>query len=229
MKYFGDGLSEKHKELGRIIRKRDMFADSKKLFLELHGALHLSEISHGKTNEVDLLFDDLLPHEYAVIPKNKDKTIAYIVWHIARIEDLTLNILVADSKQVFNSEWQKKISAVYVDTGNAMTDSEIMNLSKEIRIEDLLSYRSAVGVRTRAIINNLSEDDMKRKVSETCLDKIRANGGVAKGAEWLLNYWGRKDVAGILLMPPTRHLILHLNDCCKLKAEIRTRKHFYMS
>ena len=46
---------------------------------------------------------------------------------------------------------------------------------------------------------------------------------------WLLEFWGKKDVAGILLMPPTRHMLLHLNDCCRWKLEIRNRKHLYRS
>ena len=33
MKYFGNGLSEKHKELSKIIRKKDRLADAVNLFL----------------------------------------------------------------------------------------------------------------------------------------------------------------------------------------------------
>ncbi|EQE16874.1 hypothetical protein QAW_2379 [Clostridioides difficile CD17] len=36
-------------------------------------------------------------------------------------------------------------------------------------------------------------------------------------------------VVGLLLMPPTRHVILHLNDCCKWKEYFRTKKKFYRS
>ncbi|MDB9152336.1 hypothetical protein [Parabacteroides distasonis] len=39
------------------------------------------------------------------------------------------------------------------------------------------------------------------------------------------DFWAKKDIAGILLMPPTRHVMLHLNDCCKWKLTIRG-KHY---
>ena len=229
MKYFGSGLSEKHKELAKIIRKEDMLTSSKKLFNEIHTALHMSESSCGLANEVDLLFNDLLPFEYAIMSASKDETIAWTIWHIARIEDLTLNILVANSEQIFNLEWKERLNAVCSDTGNALTDDEIMLLSKNINTAELLAYRSAVGKRTREIVDSLTINDIRRKVSQCGLDKIKSDGGVTKDSEWLLDYWGQKDVAGILLMPPTRHVMLHLNDCCKLKLQIRTRKRFYSS
>jgi hypothetical protein len=36
---------------------------------------------------------------------------------------------------------------------------------------------------------------------------------------WLLDFWGKKTVAGLLQMPITRHQIVHINDCFKLKAK----------
>lgn len=115
------------------------------------------------------------------------------------------------------------------DTGNAMTDDEIIAMSSRICIEELLNYRSRVAARTRKIVENLKEEDLKRKVSEADLDKILINGGVTKHKDsiWLLDFWGRKNVAGILLMPASRHIMLHLNDCCKWKEYIRTRENYY--
>ena len=41
---------------------------------------------------------------------------------------------------------------------------------------------------------------------------------------WLPDYWGKKDIVGILLMPPTRHAILHLHECGAFKYHIRKGK-----
>ncbi|WP_236651380.1 hypothetical protein [Parabacteroides distasonis] len=59
MKYFGAGLSESHKELNRIIRKPELIEQTKELFLEIHGKLHLSVVSGNERNEVDELVGDL--------------------------------------------------------------------------------------------------------------------------------------------------------------------------
>lgn len=104
MKYFGNGLSELHKELNAIIRKPDKLDEAKQLFLELHSKLHLSSMAGTSPNEVDNLLNDLAPYEFSIMPTSKDETIAWVLLHTARIEDLTMGILVADGKQLFDSE-----------------------------------------------------------------------------------------------------------------------------
>jgi len=229
MKYFGEGLSEKHKELSSIVRKQDKTEQAKELFLDIHANLHLSVISNGIENEVDKLIEGLKEQEYAIMPTSKDETIAWVIWHIARIEDLTMGILLDGGGQLFNEEWKEKLNSTITDTGNALTDEEIIELSKSLSIPELLQYRNDVGKRTRVIVKSLSLDDMKRKVSPKGLEKILQEGGVTtqKDSIWLLDFWGKKDVAGILLMPPTRHVMLHLNDCCKWKLLMKTKKNFH--
>ena len=98
-----------HKELGTMIRKADRLEDARRLFSELHGALHLSEVSGGAENELDRLTGDLEDPEYAVMVTSKDETIAWALWHIARLEDLTMNILVSGGEQVWNREWARRL------------------------------------------------------------------------------------------------------------------------
>ncbi|HWP80628.1 MAG TPA: DinB family protein [Candidatus Acidoferrum sp.] len=231
MKYFGEGLSEKHAQLQQIIRKPNKTVESVALFLALHAKLHASEISGTEPNEVDKLIGDLRCAEYAVMPTAKDETIAWAIWHIARIEDLTMSVLVAGEEQLFNDELKQKMNAPITDTGNALTDDEIMRLSKNLDIAELLHYRNEVGKRTRRIVQRLLPGDMTRETSSEGLAKILRDGGVTSEEEsiWLLGYWAKKDVTGILLMPPTRHVMLHLNDCCRWKALFRTGKNFYRS
>ena len=223
MKYFGEGLSEQHKELGKIIRIKKSFEDAVRLFLTLHEKLHLSVVTDSEPNEVDGLIGDLQPHEYRIMPTAKDETVAWALWHISRIEDMTMSILVGCTDELFDHRWKERMNAPISDTGNVLTDDEIMQLSKDSNITELLAYRNAVGKRSRDIVESLKADDMRRKVSPTGLDKIRALCGVTEheNSLWLLDYWGSKDVAGLLLMPPTRHLVMHLNDCCIQKHHLR--------
>ena len=202
MKYFGEGLSEKHKELNQIIRKTDKIEQAKELFLDIHAKLHLSEMSNTEHNEVDNLICDLTDNEFSIMPTAKDETIAWVIWHIARIEDLSMSVLVAGEDQLFNYEWKQKMNAPITDTGNSLTDDEITNLSKSLVIRELLHYRNEVGKRTRQIVQNLKSDDMKRKVSPHKLEKIMFEGGVSEqeNSIWLLDFWAKKDVAGILFV-----------------------------
>ena len=225
MKYFGDGLSEMHKELSKVIRNEKEFDRARQLFLDIHARLNRSEVSGTEENEVDLLFRDLDRVEYAIMPTSKDETIAWVLWHIARIEDLTMNLLVARQQQVLDDRLLDRLKITVRDTGNAMSDEEIMKLSREVQIDELIMYRNEVARKTRETIGNLKPQDMKRRIEQADLKRILEEGGVTTDEDsvWLLDFWGKKDVAGILLMPPTRHIMLHLNDCCKWKAQIRAR------
>ena len=37
----------------------------------------------------------------------------------------------------------------------------------------------------------------------------------------LVKYWGKRDTAGLLLMPATRHNFIHLNEALRLKQARR--------
>ena len=126
------------------LAKPERFDEAMRLCLELHGSVHSSSVSGADSPTLfDEIWQGLTRKTFETMPTAKDVTIAWNIWHITRIEDITANILIAD-------------------------------------------------------------------------------GGVTehKDSIWLLDFWGRKTVAGILLMPITRHQIAHINDCAKLKSKI---------
>lgn len=51
------------------------------------------------------------------------------------------------------------------------------------------------------------------------LARVLAEGAVTESAREIVDYWGNRDIAGLLLMPATRHNFLHLNECLRLKAK----------
>lgn len=223
MKYFDEGLSEEHKELSTLIRKKNSFRESMQLLLRLHASLHLSVVSGSEPNEVDALLEDLTPQEAAAMPEKNGETINWAIWHMARIEDITMNVLAAKKNQVFTGDIQKRINTTLTDTGNALTQEEIGVFSIQVRLPELIAYWNEVGSRTRAVVSELTSDDMSRPVEKNNLDAVLEAGGVTNHQDsvWLLDYWGSKNIAGLLLMPPTRHLMLHLNDCCRWKSMLR--------
>ena len=49
-------------------------------------------------------------------------------------------------------------------------------------------------------------------------EKIK-QASVAREAMGLIEYWGNLTIAGLLLMPPTRHNFVHLNEALKVKKK----------
>ena len=213
----------KQAALKDALAKPEMFEEAIRLCLELHESVHAADMSGAeKPTLFDELWRGLTRTAFEAMPTEKDVTIAWNIWHIARIEDLTANILIADSEQVLSDERLKKLGVAVRDTGNAMTDDEILNLSRSLDMDELRDYRTAVGKRTREIVSGLSVTEFKRKMKPESVRRILAEGGVTehKDSIWLLDFWGKKTVAGILLMPITRHQIMHISDSFKLKERL---------
>jgi hypothetical protein len=134
-----------------------------------------------------------------------------------------MNLLVDGCSQVLNSgNWKEKISSTISDTGNSLNEEEILEFSKSINIEELKNYRIAVGRKTQEIVKKLTYDDMKKKFEKIQLQRIIDEGAVldVDASNWLIEFWGKKNVAGILLMPGTRHHMVHLNESFRAKKKV---------
>lgn len=196
--------------------------ESKALLYELHSIVHSSVVyKKGDPSYLDEIFCDLSDKAFRSMPAKETSTIAWNIWHITRIEDITASILIADLEQVLNDSWQNKLNTGIKDTANAMSRDEIIAFSNEINMQELRNYRNAVGFNTKQIIENLGQKDLKPKTDMERIKRVLLEGGVIEHPDsiWLLDFWAKKNIAGLLLMPVTRHQIVHLNACKKLKDE----------
>lgn len=208
--------------LKQIIVKPEYIEETAALLQKMHSLVHTAVVYGGtQLTYMDEVISGLNELAFRTMPTVKDVTVAWNIWHITRIEDIVANILIADGQQVLNDEWLKRLGVLVKDTGNAMTDEEIIRFSNAVDKGALLEYRFAVGRRTREILTTLTSEILKRKIRKEQLYRILDEGGVIDHpqSKWLLNFWGKKTVAGLCQMPVTRHQIVHLNDCMKLKQK----------
>ena len=197
--------------------KPDNFNACIKICLELHGMVH----SGTPEQPVPVSFEDEL---WAVLTEEAfrklhhgDQSIAWKLWHAGRIEDMTMNVLIAGASQVIDEDdWYGKLNVKARDTGNAMNEDEIAEMSRSIDIEALKSYRNEVAKRTRGVIRSLMPEDLKRKVEKARLDSLMNDGSILPEARGIYDYWGKKTYAGLLLMPATRHILVHINESMRL-------------
>lgn len=185
----------------------------KSLIFYLHSQLHSCDVYDLKDKTYyNEIITDINENNFNICPTAKNMTIAWDLWHITRIEDLTTSILLCKNKQVFD-EFSNSLGTKVTDTGNGMTYEEVFELGKELALDKVLLYRKTVGKKTKKFIESLEIEDLKRKFSEYDIQRIKRENGVIPTTEWLMDYWGNKTVSGIITMPMTKHQIIHLNDC----------------
>ncbi len=192
------------------------------LFLQQHAMVHSGQMSQsGLWSFEDEIWQGLNKDAFRIIPKNGEHSLAWIFWHMARIEDVTMNILVADAPQLLiKDNWLKKLKTTQRDTGNGIDLEAITELSSTLNMDALRNYRIAVGRRTREIVQQLHPEQLKEKVNPARLQRILEEGAVIEAAKDLIAYWGRHTISGLLLMPPTRHNLVHLNEALRVKQKV---------
>ena len=193
------------------------------LFLGQHAVLHSAKIARAKSwSYEDEIFEDATESTLRVIPKNGEHSIAWIIWHLARIEDVTMNNLIAGSQQIFDQDnWAKRLKVRIHHTGNAMDEDAVTSFSKKIDLDELRTYRLAVGRRTRSIVKRLKPHQLERKVHPKRIEQVLIENSVLEDAVEIVAYWSKRTIAGLLLMPPTRHNFLHLNEALRIKQKLQ--------
>lgn len=151
------------------------------------------------------------------------KTIAYSVWHIFRIEDIVAHTVINDEEQVFFAgNYQERIHSPIITTGNELMKQQIAAFSEQLNLEELYSYIFEVRKSTEKMLEQLSYEELKRKIPEERkrdLQSLHVVSGNEK-AGWLIDYWCKKDIRGLIQMPFSRHWIMHTEACLRIKNKI---------
>ena len=101
-----------------------------------------------------------------------------------------------------------------------MDAAQLEAFSQAVDLAAVRAYRVAVGRRTQEIVAPLRPQDLQRKVEPAGIELIREQGAVLPAAWGIAEYWGRRTVAGLLLMPATRHNLIHLNEAVEIRRKV---------
>jgi len=208
--------------LREILTHPGRHPDWRECFLRQHARMHSACLDpQGGGSLEDAVCENAPEEVLRRIPPRGEHSIAWVLWHLARIEDVTMNVLAAEDEQVFRREdWPGRLGVDVVETGNALTPQEIAALSEAVDIPALRAYRLAVGRSTRRVVSALTVSGLSRRVEPGRLERLLDEGAVVEASRGLLDYWGRRDIAGLLLMPPTRHCLVHLNEALEIKRRL---------
>ena len=213
---------EQNKRMQSLIKKTDTFDQGKNVLFELRNDL-MNTLLSFKTefNREDF---DSMPFMNA--DGYHSKNIAYSIWHIFRIEDIVAHTLVCGDEEIlFSGNYQSRINSPIVTTGNEIVKDQISDFTKQLDIDELFSYIVDVKKSTEEIIRNKTFSDLKLKVTNERRENLKALGVVStdENAVWLIDYWCNKDLRGLIQMPFSRHWIMHIEACLRIKNKLYIR------
>lgn len=216
--------TELNKSMQLLIKKEDTFTLGIDTLTELRKKM-MDQIIEFKN---ELTNDDFSAMPYINVKGYHSKTIAYSLWHIFRIEDIVAHSLITDNEQIFFSkDYQKRTNSQIITTGNELVKEQISDFSKQLCIDELYQYIMDVDKSTAEILKKLSYNDMKIKMTEEKKQHLQRLNVVSEdeNAYWLIGYWCRKDIRGLIQMPFSRHWIMHIEACLRIKNKLISSKY----
>jgi DinB family protein len=184
--------------------------DGRDLFLDQHAVVHSAAVGGNKMSAAERTFAGLSDEQMRVRPREDLNSLAWLMWHIARAEDIMVNAVLYGRPQVFDGGWSTRLGVTRRDFGIGMTSPEVTDLTRHIEIGALREYRDAVGRRTREIVSGFTEREWQGETTTQALQGAAADGAFGTRAEMLVKaFSGRPRAAmlnGIALFHPMGHM-----------------------
>ena len=107
-------------------------------------------------------------------------------------------------------------------TGNELQGAEIADFSKRLDVKAVYEYCRVVMDKTNELLKTLEYKDLKRKFTDADKERLIESHCVStdENAFWLIDYWCRKDIRGLIQMPFSRHWIMHVEAMCRIKNKL---------
>ncbi len=145
-------------------------------------------------------------------------SLVWILWHIARTEDAAVNAVVAGFDQVLDDEWVHRMTVPWRIIGTGMTDDEVTHLTARADVAAVRAYRSAVGLRTRAVVQALRPDAWDEIVGAEDIKRAAVAGAfrdLVEGGEYPWRGWTRADQ---LASSALRHNAAHIGEAITIRG-----------
>jgi hypothetical protein len=156
--------------------------DASALFLQQHGLVHSAAVGGNKASQAERVFA-VTDEQMRLRPRDDLNSLAWLMWHIARAEDIVVNMLVAGAAPVFDEAWRKRLGTDRRDFGIGMTSPEVGELTRQLDLGALREYRDAVGRRTRDVVAGFGDADWAGAIAAAHVERAAAEGVLGARAD----------------------------------------------
>jgi hypothetical protein len=191
-----------------------------RFFLDLHAETHAGDVSGRAAPERWLggLSDDQMRRR----PGEGLNSIVWLLWHMARTEDVAVNLVVAGRAQVLDDAWARAMNIPRRDMGTGMTSDEVRELTERADVAAVRRYRSTVGVRTRQIVPGLRAEAWDEILGLADTTRAAEAGAFGPNDEWVAGVghrpWQGHTRALQLGQSAIRHNTAHIGEAVTIRS-----------
>jgi DinB family protein len=186
-------------------------------FLSQHAAVHASDVS-GRAFSVQRVFSELSDDEMRIRPGKGLNSLVWLLWHMARTEDVAVNLVVAGRDQVLDDAWIRRMNVPWRIIGTGMTADEVTEMTARADVAAVRVYRAAVGIRTREVVQGLRADAWAEIVGDEDIKRAAVTGAFrdwVEGAKYPWLGWSRADQ---LASSALRHNAAHIGEAVTIRG-----------
>lgn len=174
-------------------------------FLNRHNYFHQSFLPGLKKS--------LPEEEFRKKPYPGTQPIIWLLWHIARVEDMGLSRFVWGKEQLYNDSWREKMNISLTHYGTSMTEDEVRQFAEKVNVSEVLNYLEAVGAQTRTELNRLNLEYLDEVLDEATVKRVVIDEGMgSENAEWVIPHYVGKTRGWILAHMGLTHTFRHFGQ-----------------
>jgi hypothetical protein len=192
--------------------------DARDLFLQQHSAVHSAAVGGNKMSMAERTFAGLSDAQMRVRPREDLNSLAWLMFHISRAEDVFVNTLLAGRPQVFDDALAKRLGITRRDFGLGMTSAEVSDLTQQVDVAALREYRDAVGHRTREVVGGFKRQDWEGRIETTAVERAVADGSLGRAAEAFAKNMPGRPRAAVLSTIALMHSAGHMGEAVTVRT-----------
>ena len=192
--------------------------DARDLFLDQHAAVHSAAVGGNKMSAAERTFTGLTDEQMRVRPRADLNSLAWLLWHIARAEDIFVNSVLSGRAQVFEDQWAKRLGVSRRDFGIGMTSVQVEQVTRDIDLAALRAYRDAVGRRTREVVGGFKTPDWEGAVTPEGVQRAANEGAFGSRTEMIVKAFPGRPRATMLSGIALLHCSTHMGEAATVRA-----------
>lgn len=164
--------------------------DARQIFMERHAALHAAAMHGDGWWKAAAIYADLPEEQVRCRPTPQHNSIAWLLWHMARCEDVAVNTLLRGCDEVLDRDgWLPQLGITSRHIGTGATCAEVDAISQAIDLAALRAYWVAVGQETQTWASTLDFDMLGKIVTAEEVQRVMGKGDLGEDAGWVGPFW----------------------------------------
>jgi DinB superfamily len=186
--------------------------DARDLLIDEHARMHATAVTGEKGSLAERTFGGLSDDQMRARPREDLNSLAWLMWHIARAEDIFANVVLSGRDQIMDDGWLARLKTARRDFGIGMTKPEVAELTTRVDVSALREYRDAVGRRTQEVIRGFGPADWQGELAGPVLEKAAALGCFGAKGELVAKAFTGRPRIGILGGLLVTHAAMHMGE-----------------